>query len=204
MNAVTGLYDTLAKLLAYPQERFRECLRPCRLTLAEHHHEAAEYLQRFTQQIDVMSVADLQELYTQTFDLNPVCSLELGWQLFGDNYSRGEFLVEMRQTLRRLDVPESTELPDHITHVLPAFGRMPAREANRFASRFLLPALEKMLQGLNGKNCPYEEVLEAIRTVVLSPYGAALEPVGDRIPIPSSLPQCDRIGILSHEEVDHG
>jgi nitrate reductase molybdenum cofactor assembly chaperone len=174
---VTQQYDSLAKLLAYPDEEFRESLQHCRAALAEKDREAVAFLERFTGTVENLTIEDLQELYTQAFDLNPICSLELGWQLFGENYSRGAFLVEMRQMLRRLDVPESTELPDHITHVLLAFGRMPAKEANRFASRFLLPAIEKMLQGLRGKNCPYEEILEAIRALVLSPYGVALEEV---------------------------
>jgi nitrate reductase molybdenum cofactor assembly chaperone len=174
---VTKTYDALAALLEYPKEQYRQSLWDCRFAIAENHPEAMQFLDRFTHDVESMTIEDLQELYTQAFDLNPICSLELGWQLFGENYSRGEFLVEMRQTLRRLNVPESTELPDHITHVLPALGRMPAKEADRFASKFLLPALEKMLQGLRGKNCPYEDVLEAIRAVVLSPYGAALEEV---------------------------
>lgn len=196
----TQLYDTLAKLLAYPAAGISSQMIACRQMLGEHMPEAAASLDRFAQQVSSLMTEDLQELYTQTFDLNPICSLELGWQLYGENYSRGEFLVEMRGTLRRLDVPESTELPDHITHVLPAFGRMPAREADRFATGFLLPALEKMLQGLSGKNCPYVDVLEAIRCVVLSPYGAA-------IPSPSASdgPPSPSIGHgVELKEVHHG
>ena len=201
---ITTIYDAMAKLLAYPDEQYHKRLWQCRHALGERHPEAMRFLDRFTHDVESMTIEDLQELYTQAFDLNPICTLELGWQLFGENYSRGEFLVEMRQTLRRLDVPESTELPDHITHVLAAFGRMPAKEADRFASRFLLPALEKMLQGLSGKQCPYEDVLEAIRAVVLSPYGA-------NIPSPSASegPLCHcpslalRLGPAS-EEVHHG
>ena len=192
---VTHAYDAFAKLLAYPDEQYRTNLWHCRFALAENCPEATRFLDCFTHDVESLTVEDMQELYTEAFDLNPICSLELGWQLYGENYSRGEFLVEMRQTLRRLEVPESTELPDHMTHVLPAFGRMPLKEADRFASKCLLPALEKMLQGLSGKNCPYEEVLEAIRAVVLSPYGAALEdPVVARPP--------DRV--TTEEEVHHG
>lgn len=177
MNAVTQIYDALAELLSYPDERTGEHLADCRARLAGDAPEAAEALARFAGQIDGMTTEDLQELYTHTFDLNPVCTLEVGWQLYGENYSRGAFLVEMRQLLRRLDVPESTELPDHLTLVLRALGRMPAREADRFASKGLLPALDKMLRGLAGKHCPYEQVLAAIQSLVLSPCGAALEGV---------------------------
>src|SRR6266568_3182701 len=56
-----------------------------------------------------------QELYVQTFEFNPACTLELGWHLFGENYERGEFLVRMREQLRRHGIAESNELPDHLT-----------------------------------------------------------------------------------------
>ncbi|MFO0969856.1 MAG: molecular chaperone TorD family protein [Gemmataceae bacterium] len=167
-------YDLLAGLLAYPGERTHSLLDACR-DQVQRTPDAAAALDAFAAQIEGRTTEDLQELYTQAFDLNPLCSLEIGWQLFGENYSRGEFLVEMRQTLRRLGVPESTELPDHLTHALLALARMPGREADRFASKYLLPALDKMLQGLAGKNCPYESVLAALKALVLSPYGAALE-----------------------------
>lgn len=175
MTNQTRTYDALAALLAYPDGSTSEYLDVCRTALGAHVPAALEQLEPFTQFVEHESLEELQELYTRTFDLNPVCSLEVGWQLFGENYSRGEFLVDMRHTLRRLDVPETTELPDHLTHVLRAFGRMRASEADRFASRFLLPALGKMSQGLAGSECPYAAVLEAIQTLVLSPYGAVVE-----------------------------
>lgn len=172
---VSETYELLAQLLAYPSDETVPVLNRCRSVLRGEAPEAADWLDRFGRHIESLATEDLQELYTRTFDLNPVCSLEVGWQLFGENYSRGEFLVAMRQTLRRLNVPESTELPDHLTHVLTALGRMPAQEADRFASSYLLPALARMLQGLSGKNCPYECILAAIQALVLSPGGAALE-----------------------------
>lgn len=174
MNRV---YDALARLLGYPAEDTLGVAELCQAALAETVPEAAALLVRFAEKVQGLTTEELQELYTQTFDLNPVCSLEVGWQLFGENYSRGEFLVAMRQILRRLGIAESTELPDHLTHVLPALGRMSPREANRFAARHLLPALDKMLHGLAGKNCPYEWVLAAIQAVVLSPYGAEMAEV---------------------------
>lgn len=177
MNALTKVYDALADLLAYPNERTLRRLAVCQDWLARNSPEAESRLAVFAERIKGLTIEELQELYTQTFDLNPICSLEVGWQLFGENYSRGEFLVEMRQTLRRLNVPETTELPDHLTHVLAAIGRMSAAEADRFASRFLLPALDKMLRGLTGKDCPYECILTAIQALVFSPAGAALEEV---------------------------
>jgi nitrate reductase delta subunit len=109
------------------------------------------------------TLESLQELYTRTFDLNPVCSLEIGWHLFGEEYERGAFLVKMRQELRAHAIPESTELPDHLTHVLRLMSNLEPDEAAALASRFVLPAIEKMLAGLEGKGNPYEAVLRNVR-----------------------------------------
>jgi nitrate reductase delta subunit len=175
MDKVCTLYDALAGLLVYPDAGYHRRVTACRQTLADRHPEATQLMDRFAERVAPLSAEELEELYTQTFDLNPVCSLEVGWHLFGENYSRGEFLVTMRQELRRSALPESTELPDHLTHVVAAVARMEPRQADRFTITYLLPALEKMLKGLAGKDSPYEHVLEAIRCVLLSPYGAVLQ-----------------------------
>jgi nitrate reductase delta subunit len=177
MESVRALYDALAGLLVYPDAGYCQRLAACRQALAAWHPDAKLLLDRFAERVAALSAEELEELYTHTFDLNPVCSLEVGWHLFGENYSRGEFLVRMRQELRRSALPESAELPDHLTHVLAAVARMESRQADRFTVTHLLPALQKMLKGLAGKDSPYENVLEAIRCVLISPYGAVLQEV---------------------------
>ncbi|HYV34346.1 MAG TPA: nitrate reductase molybdenum cofactor assembly chaperone [Gemmataceae bacterium] len=174
MNTVCSTYDALAGLLTYPGPDYRRRVARCHDLLAENQPEAAALIARFEAATAGLSDTGLEELFTHTFDLSPVCSLEVGWHLYGENYSRGEFLVTMRQQLREHRLPESTELPDHMTHVLAAVCRMKPAQADRFTTTYVLPALEKMLAGLSGKDCPYEHVLEAIRSVLLSPYGAVM------------------------------
>jgi nitrate reductase delta subunit len=182
MEAAHPVYDAFTELLRYPGEGYHRRIEGCRQALARGAYatplaEVDRLLGEFAATVAPLSVGDLEELYTSTFDLDPVCSLELGWHLFGENYSRGEFLVAMRQTLRRLGLEETTELPDHLTHVLRALGRMEPAEADRFSVNFVLPALEKMQAGLAGKSCPFENVLAALRDVILSPCGALLPEV---------------------------
>jgi nitrate reductase delta subunit len=177
MDAAHPIYDAFAELLRYPGEGYHLRVEACRQAPGGLSPEADRLLGEFAAAVAPLSVADLEELYTSTFDLDPVCSLELGWHLFGENYSRGEFLVAMRQTLRRLGLEETTELPDHLTQVLRALGRMGPAEADRFSVNFVLPALEKMQAGLAGKKCPFENVLGALRSVILSPCGALLPEV---------------------------
>lgn len=189
------IHDLLAKLVAYPDGGTRAALDRCRALVPAMIGDAGEALARFVEQTEPMSLEELQEIYTQAFDLNPACSLEIGWQLYGENYARGEFLVAMRQTLRRLEVPESTELPDHLTHVLAALGRMSDHEAAAFGAECLFPALEKMLGGLDRKAIPFAWVLEAIRGL----FRTASSVPDRETPGPWSLPVID-----PSEEVCHG
>jgi nitrate reductase assembly molybdenum cofactor insertion protein NarJ len=90
----------------------------------------------------------MQELYVQAFEFNPACTLEIGWHLFGENYERGEFMVRMREQLRRYGIAESTELPDHLTHLLLLISRMDSVEASEVAGQYVLPALGKIKDAL--------------------------------------------------------
>ena len=113
----------------------------------------------------------MQELYVQTFEFNPACTLEIGWHLFGENYERGEFLVRMREELRRHGIPETSELPDHLTHLLALIDRLDPELAAEFAARFLLPALAKIQPAL--ADSPYKLVIETIQRTLESDFPQA-------------------------------
>ena len=163
-------FDLLASLLAYPREQYLSNAVLCLEALAESDPEAAVPLGEFLEQTRSLSLEGLQELYAATFDLDPACSLEVGWHLFGENYERGEFLVKMRGELRRLGIAESTELPDHLTHALAALGHMEPQEAADFATACLFPALDKMRAALKGKSNPFENALLAVSHVLEHRY----------------------------------
>lgn len=163
-------FDLLAALLQYPEEGYSSAAERCFEVLAGSDPEAALLVGKFLAQTRDCSVEELQALYTATFDLDPTCSLEVGWHLFGENYERGEFLVKMRGELRRLGIGESTELPDHITLALAALGRMEPEEGAEFATACLFPALDKMCAGVEGRANPFENVLLALVRVLERRY----------------------------------
>jgi len=154
--------ELLAALLHYPEADYVNGAERCFEALGGGDAEAAVLLGKFLAQTRDCTMEDLQALYTSTFDLDPMCTLDLGWHLFGEKYERGEFLVKMRVELRRLGVGESHELPDHITHALEALARMKAEEAEEFAAACLFPALDKMCSALDGKANPFENVVLAV------------------------------------------
>jgi nitrate reductase assembly molybdenum cofactor insertion protein NarJ len=160
------VYDRLARLLVYPDALFLDEVDACVDLLRAAHPAAATHLSCFAESVRDLCEDELGELFTRTFDINPTCCLEVGWQLFGENYTRGEFLVAMRVAMRDFELPESAELPDHLQHVLPILGHMTGERADEFGVSCVLPAVRKMLDGFKASENPYRHVLEAVACVV--------------------------------------
>ena len=161
------IYDALVALLTYPEADYAQRIEASVRVAPK---ECRAQLQQFAAQMRGLRTDQFQELFTQTFDLNPMCSLELGWHLFGENYERGLLLVRVREELRRHGLAESTELPDHLTQVLRLVERMEHETAADFVAACVLPALEKMLQAVQDKKNPFENVLLAIRSLLRSQF----------------------------------
>jgi len=157
-----GRFELLSRLLCYPDLSYRVHLARSAGSLADSEPDAARLLNCFAEATRDLSTARLQELFTQTFDLNPVCSLEVGWHLFGEEYARGTFLVSMRGLLRDNGLQENSELPDHLTNLLPLLDRLEEKERNYFIEKYLSPAIAKMLAPFEEKKSPYEDVMRAL------------------------------------------
>lgn len=166
MSTLTDLYDSLADILSYPGRDYPGKVRRCGRILNQIRPQSAQDFRQFSDVVAARSAEELEELFTQTFDLNPACCLDMGWHLFGENYERGRVLVKMRQELARAGLQESGELPDHLTHVLRVLTRMEPARAAGLAVDGVLPAVNKMVDTLAGKDNPYEVVLRTIRAVV--------------------------------------
>lgn len=151
-------HEMLAGLLEYPGEDFARRLEECRAIADD------EKLAAFVDGVQALSRSALEELYIQTFDFSPNCALDLGWQLFAEDYNRGLFLAKLRGESRRLNLPETGELPDHLPHVLRLLARMPQADAGDFAAACGLPAVEKILAALDEQN-PYRFLIQ--RTLAL-------------------------------------
>ncbi|MBX2990080.1 MAG: molecular chaperone TorD family protein [Bacteroidetes bacterium] len=160
--------DGLATILSYPGEDYKSRVAESLQFIAAHSdaEEMVGRLYAFSKAIEGLNKGEMEELYTRTFDINPVSSLEVGWHLYGETYERGAFLVQMRNVLRRCGVEESTELPDHLTSVLHAVGRMERSEAEEFIPSRVLKAMAKMLEGFAGQENPYEHVLVSVQLML--------------------------------------
>jgi nitrate reductase delta subunit len=167
MNA--ALYESLARLLEYPTADFAVHVDTCRSALSGSADFAA-----FARATETMPLSALEELYIQTFDFNPNTTLDIGWQLFAEDYNRGLFLAKLRTESRRLNVPETHELPDHLPHVLRLLARMEPAEAADFIVTCVLPGITKTRDALEETN-PYRRLIQCVFTLLETVAGPQVE-----------------------------
>lgn len=170
MNRQTVL-ESLAGLLSYPGSKGLQdagfCCEVLEQELAGLLEPATmDGLRRYRTAINILSRTDLEEIYTRTFDLNPVCSLDIGWHLYAENYDRGTFLVDMRNALKEHGIGESAELPDHLPTVLRLLARMEPARGAALTEASVLPAIRKMTAGFSDTRNPYAAVVGILEPVL--------------------------------------
>lgn len=134
-----------------------------------------DLLEAFALEAQLIPLGELEEMYTRTFDLNPACSLELGWHLFGETYKRGSFLANLREANRVHGVEEGSSLPDFLPTMLRLVPKLEPGDAQDLVRDCILPAMEK-LRGALGEGCgPYAHLLESLELLLkeLAPGEAA-------------------------------
>jgi nitrate reductase assembly molybdenum cofactor insertion protein NarJ len=112
----------------------------------------------FFDEVAHVDPSGMEELYTRTFDLNPVATLEVGWHLWGEQYERGRFLADLRELQAHLGIDCGCELPDHLTVLLPTIAAMPDNADLRDKCS---KAIEKILVPLEAQGNPYRHLLRA-------------------------------------------
>lgn len=181
------MLDSLSGLFEYPSTDFSERVAACRALVDRRSSGRGDAIAPLEERTRGMSRGEVEEMFTRTFEINPVCALEIGWHIYGEDYARGALLVRLRQELRAHDVREIAELPDHLTHVLKLLGRLEDSLADDLAGRYVLPALRKMIEAVVETDCPYTGLLEMTRDVVDDEFDAIeVEPPGRRQAPPGS------------------
>ncbi|MEE9392813.1 MAG: nitrate reductase molybdenum cofactor assembly chaperone [Planctomycetota bacterium] len=166
-------FEGLAVLLEYPETGFQERVPELVATITAFDSSLSKRLAAFADPVVAMSSSDLEELYTRTFDINPLCSLEVGWQVYGETYDRGGFLVNVNMALRDYGIPPSKELADHLPQMLRLFTRSDPKKARDLSVGFLKPAIERMLTGFTDESNPYGSLLSCVQDAIENVVTAA-------------------------------
>ncbi len=160
------IYQAWSSLLSYPGDGAAAQAAWCIDEISRSDPERREDLEAMREYSGSHDDSDLEETFVRTFENNAERALELGWHLYGESYSRGNFMVRIRQLLRDNGIEESVQLPDHLTHALALLDHMADDEREFFISACLVPAVKRMVKGFEGKENPFQSLVECVLLLV--------------------------------------
>ena len=167
--------DSLATSLEYPTPGTAATARSAADLAAGDHPDLAKPLWDLAVYLETADHGEPEERYTRLFDMSPVCTLHVGYHLFGDAYERGAFLSNMAAEVREagLHAELERELPDYLPTVLRLLARV-ADETDRHILLMdaLLPALARMTAALGDSDAPWSRVVAALPSVLGGPLPA--------------------------------
>lgn len=139
-------YSILSDVFRYPGDDFLTVLDAAANVVAEKYPEAEKELRVFISYMKDCDPDKREEIYTKTFDVQPICYLDLGYVIFGEDYKRGAFLLHMQEEQQKAGNDCGPELPDNLSNILTLFS-ITSDEAlvEELASSILIPGLRRMV-----------------------------------------------------------
>jgi nitrate reductase delta subunit len=172
----------LGELFLYPRQDYRHLVGAARaLCDAQCCVLTAQALVAFDNAVGELSLDELQDLYTRTFDLTPRCVPYLSVHLFGaESFDRGRLMTGLDDAYRRAGFDRGSELPDHLGLVLRFATAFDETEWDELVTLCLARPLALMLGELQEAGNPFRHAVEAVRRAL----GVAhLEAEAPRVPL---------------------
>ena len=89
----------------------------------------------------------LQELFTRSFEVQAITTLDIGYVLFGEDYKRGELLANLNREHREAGNNCDVELADHLPNMLRLLGKLTKKELQQeMIQELVAPAVQRMQQ----------------------------------------------------------
>ena len=152
-------YTTLSRLFDYPDESYPSLLTNVIQELSVKYPDAASELEAYSNLLP-KDIHRLQELYTKSFEVQAVTSLEIGYLLYGDDYTRGEVMVHLNKEHREVGNELGTELSDHIANVLRLLPKMKDDVViNDLVTMMVAPSVEVMMKEYSPKSMEAKDKL---------------------------------------------
>lgn len=161
-----SIYLSLAEAFRYPAPGRLEVLEQLAQALPDGAGKTA--FRSFLSEIRTLNLGEWEELYTRTWDLDPLTPPYIGFQIWGEDYRRGVFLARLQRLYREAGLGAGGELPDHLAPVLAYLGSVDAPAAELV--EHFPKAVEKMAATLGKRDPanPYLHLLEWMRRLDLA------------------------------------
>jgi len=139
-------YEALSKLFTYPDEKYIENTKKAIKVLEKENPQASKEVEEFLKLLPT-DIYSQQELYTKSFEVQAVTSLEIGYVLYGDDYTRGVILSNITAEQKKVGNDLNGELADHLSNVLRLIPKIEDKELlNDLVTLMVAPAVENMMK----------------------------------------------------------
>jgi len=146
-------YVELANIIDYPRNNFLDKVLETQESLIEYDAETLLILDEFIQFLNITSPEKVEELYLRTFDVQAVTTLDIGYVLFGDDYKRGELLVNLSKEHHKVRNDCGNELADNLPNLLRLIPKISDNELKKeLVQIIIIPALDKIIKEFDIKN----------------------------------------------------
>lgn len=156
-------YLVLAKLFEYPKSNLSSAAEKLSELLEKSFPEMYQKGQDFYEAVADINVHQQQEYYLKTFDIKAIVALDLGYLIFGEDFKRAEFLVNMQKEHKNAGIDCGTELGDHLPNILQLLARTKdddfREELGFIISR---PVIQFMLAKFQDRDNYYKAILEIL------------------------------------------
>lgn len=164
-------YKLLAEMFRYPSLDLKTYFGKWRDIIAAYDRRLARKLDPFITHITEKPLSFQQEYYVNTFDVQAMCFLDVGYILFGEDYKRGIFLVNIKKEQLKVCNDCGSELPDHLPNILTLLPKMKDADlAEELICSLLIPTIHEMISRFRNVDNLYRGLLEILVTVMETDY----------------------------------
>ncbi|MFN8657399.1 MAG: molecular chaperone TorD family protein [Candidatus Obscuribacterales bacterium] len=156
-----------APLLIYPDDTYKKHALDWQKAVGMYYVTAGDLLEKFNQEISKLTTSDLEEIFTRTFDMAPVCVPYISAHIFGDeNYERGKLMSGLLDRYSEIGFDYGREMPDHVAVVLRFAGQCQDDELQELIEYVLSEPIKQMADSLSGSDNPYQWLLLSILEIL--------------------------------------
>jgi nitrate reductase assembly molybdenum cofactor insertion protein NarJ len=146
-------YEKLAQLFQYPKTDYKEKVKEAETVLTGHYLETLTTFKQFSDFVFSSSHDEITEIFTRTFDVQAITTLDVGYVLFGDDYKRGELLVNLNREHREAANECTDELADNLANLLSLLPKMQNHDIrDELVEIIIMPGLIKIINEFDTKN----------------------------------------------------
>lgn len=164
-------YTALAEIFRYPKNEMNAFIGAWKNIIATYDPKLMLKLDPFIAHILEKPLSFQQEYYISTFDVQAVCFLDIGYILYGEDYKRGVFLVNIKREQELAGNDCGTELADHLPNILTLLPKLKDVDlAEELIYSLLIPTLKEMISKFRSNTNLHKELLELLVAIMEMDY----------------------------------